>query len=227
MGEGVGHEIARGGDVDQIRDGLCGRKQDHRVVKYRRAAVEHLVGGDAFSVGGGEAADFRRDQLEGRLLLLDRRYQGVEKRAVRAVRRQYPELAALETLRPTLDDAEGRRRVEVLAGGNGRIRRLRHRLQAEGVADLFPQGFIDVEKMRDHPLADHRRLHLAQFEGQGVGDVALLGRRLADEELPGLAVMVGKALGADAQLGPLLLGRKWRKPFMGDSRGPSPQELGW
>ena len=52
-------------------------------------------------------------------------------------------------------------------------------------------------------------LHLAQFEGQRVRDVALLGRRLADVELPRLAVVVGEALGADALLRALLgLGKR-------------------
>ena len=58
--------------------------------------------------------------------------------------------------------------------------------------------------MRHHPLADHRRLHLAQFEGQRRGDVVLFAPRLADEELPRLAVVIGKALGAQPALGALL-----------------------
>ena len=74
----------------------------------------------------------------------------------------------------------------------------------ELLADLVGQRLVDVEQMRDHPLADDRRLHLAQFEGQRGGDVVLLGRGLADEELPRLAVVVGKAFRAQANLGAFL-----------------------
>ncbi|VTZ63650.1 conserved hypothetical protein [Sinorhizobium medicae] len=83
------------------------------------------------------------------------------------------------------------------------------------MADLFSQRLVDVEEMRDHPLTDHRRLDLAQFEGQGVGDVPLLGWRLADEELPCLTVMVGEAFSADAELRSLLLRSKVSEAFDG------------
>ena len=64
-------------------------------------------------------------------------------------------------------------------------------------------------------------LDLAQLEHQRVADVLLLDRRLADEELPRLAVVVGKALRAQPQL----RARRpppgsVRKPRVGFSRGP-------
>ena len=66
--------------------------------------------------------------------------------------------------------------IEILPGRHRRIGRLRHRLQPEPGADLVGQRLVDVEQMRHHPLADHRRLHLAEFEGQRRGDVMLLAR---------------------------------------------------
>src|SRR5215813_7476797 len=57
--------------------------------------------------------------------------------------------------------------------------------------------------MRDHPGTDRQRFHLAQFEGERLGDVLLLALRLTYVKLPCLAVMVGEGLRADAQFGPL------------------------
>ena len=45
------------------------------------------------------------------------------------------------------------------------------------VPTLAGQRLVDVEQMRHHPLADDRRFHLAEFEGQRRGDVVLLARR--------------------------------------------------
>ena len=50
---------------------------------------------------------------------------------------------------------------------------------------------------------------------------------LADEELPGLAVMVGETFRSDAALRAFLEFRKLCDPRSVLSRGPSPKELGW
>src|ERR1700744_5029190 len=55
--------------------------------------------------------------------------------------------------------------------------------------------------MGDHRGPDGGPLHLAEPEGEGVGDVLLFDRNLANEELPRLAVVVGEALRAQARLG--------------------------
>src|SRR5437867_5716535 len=57
--------------------------------------------------------------------------------------------------------------------------------------------------MRHHTGADWQPFHLTQFESERVGNVLLLGLRLADVKLPCLAVVVSEGLGADAQFGPL------------------------
>src|SRR4029453_13776359 len=69
---------------------------------------------------------------------------------------------------------------------------------------VVPQLLVDVEQMRDHTGADRQPFYLAQFEGERVGNVLLLGLRLAYVKLPCLAIVVGKRLGADTQFGPLL-----------------------
>ncbi len=46
-------------------------------------------------------------------------------------------------------------------------------------------------------------LDLAQLEHKRVADVLLLDRRLADEELPRLAVVIGEALRTQPHLGPV------------------------
>ena len=68
---------------------------------------------------------------------------------------------------------------------------------------------------------------LAQLEGQRGGDMVLLRRGLADEELPRLAVVVGEALGPRRTFWPFLDIGKRAEPRFGDSRGPSPNEFGW
>jgi hypothetical protein len=60
--------------------------------------------------------------------------------------------------------------------------------------------------VRHHSLSDRRCFDLAEFEGEGGCDVALLRRCLADEELPGLAIVVGEAFRAQPGLGALLFG---------------------
>ena len=72
--------------------------------------------------------------------------------------------------------------------------------QAQAVGHLGGQVLVDVAQMRDHALANARRFDLAQFEGQRIGDVLLLDRRLADEELARLAIMVGEGFRARAHL---------------------------
>ena len=69
---------------------------------------------------------------------------------------------------------------------------------------VFRQIPVDVEEMRDHTGADRQPFHLAQLESKRVGNVLLLGLRLAHVKLPCLAVVVSEGLGADAQFGPLL-----------------------
>src|SRR6478609_11966830 len=77
--------------------------------------------------------------------------------------------------------------------------------------------------MRHHPLPDHRRLHLAEFEDQRRCDVMLFALGLADEELPGLAVVIRKTLGAQPALGAALNVRKRREPALGGLARPFPE----
>ena len=57
-----------------------------------------------------------------------------------------------------------------------------------------------LTQVGDEAGADVRPLHLAELEGEGVGDVLLFDRGLADEELSRLAVVIGEALGSEARL---------------------------
>src|SRR3546814_5655982 len=69
--------------------------------------------------------------------------------------------------------------------------------------------------MRHQTRADIRPLHLAQFEHQCVGDMLLLDRRLADVELPGLAVMVAKTFGPQPGLRAALFRRETSEAALG------------
>jgi hypothetical protein len=63
-----------------------------------------------------------------------------------------------------------------------------------------------LRRWADHALADVHPLALGELEYQGVADVLLLDRRLADEELAGLAVMVREAARPLLDLAAVLLG---------------------
>ena len=81
--------------------------------------------------------------------------------------------------------------------------------------------------MRDHAFADRRNFYFAELEGQRGGDVTLLSRRLADEELTGLAVMVREAFSAQAALGALLDIFERREAALRRFPRTSPKEFGW
>ncbi len=83
----------------------------------------------------------------------------------------------------------------------GRLGGVRKLSKAKPVRYGLGEAGIDVQQMRDHAGSDVRPFDLAQLEGEGVADVFLLDRRLAQVELPGLAVMVGEAFGAQPALG--------------------------
>ena len=69
--------------------------------------------------------------------------------------------------------------------------------------------------MGNHPLANDRRLDLAEFEGQGIGDVGLLARGLTDKKLSRLAVMVREALGSQTAFRSLLDLGEWNESSLG------------
>ena len=65
--------------------------------------------------------------------------------------------------------------------------------------------------MGNHPLANDRRLDLAKFKGQSIGDVGLLAHGLTDKKLSSLTVMVREALGSQTAFRTLLHLGEWGK----------------
>ena len=198
--EGVGDEVARRRMLQQCPCPRLRRQHCDCVVEHGRAAIDHLLGLDPAAVARLHAADRGRDDLGQRAGLGHGRLQRLQQRGVGAVGHQDAELAAFEALGSVLDDAERGRGLQVLARRHRGLRRVRQLLQAEALRDLVREFVVDVEQVRDHALADHRRLHLAELEGQRGDDVVLLGPGLADEELPRLAVMIGEGFAAHALL---------------------------
>ena len=86
---------------------------------------------------------------------------------------------------------------------------------AQRFFDRGAQGPLDDHQVAEHALADRHGLDLAELEGEGADDVALLRLAHRAEELPGLAVVIGEALGADALLVARLLLRVGRKAAFG------------
>ena len=68
------------------------------------------------------------------------------------------------------------------------------------IGDGLSEVGVDIEQVADHAFANRREFAFAEFEHQRIGDVALLNQCLADVELAGLAVMVGKAFRAQPHL---------------------------
>ena len=72
--------------------------------------------------------------------------------------------------------------------------------QAQGIGQVLRQGFVDIAQHGDDALADHHRLHLAQFKAERVHNVLLFDRRLADPEQTRLAIMLGEFFGLAAHI---------------------------
>ena len=103
----------------------------------------------------------------------------------------------------------------VIGSRNGAARRRAAASRPRPVGDAPGEVVVDVAQVGDHPLADVDALALAQLEDEGVDDVVLLDRCLADEELAGLAVVVGERLRADPALRPGLLVGERQEPAVG------------
>ena len=56
--------------------------------------------------------------------------------------------------------------------------RLRELLQPESLRDVCGEILVDVDEVRQHPLADRRRFHLAKLEDKGVDNVPLFDRQV-------------------------------------------------
>src|ERR1700742_4408176 len=195
MREGISDEVARARFLEKIVDRRLRRQQRDGVVQHGRAAIYHLIGVDPTSIARFDARDLWRDYFEVGSGLRKGVFDGLEKRSICALRNQDAELAAFETLRSLLHDAENGRGLEVLPWEHGSIRGLGHLLQSERHADLGGERLVDIQEMRDHPLADGGSFHFTELKRQGRGDVMLLAHGLADEELTCLAVVISEAFG--------------------------------
>ncbi len=103
---------------------------------------------------------------------------------------------------------------------------LGHRLNPEFPCNGGCQRLIDIQEMRDHAFADDGRFDFAEFERQCRRDVTLFRGCLTDVELPGLAIVVGKALRTQSRLGSLLFSGKVPIAAYRGFAGPSLRELG-
>ena len=65
-------------------------------------------------------------------------------------------------------------------------------IMAKAVCNTLAKFSINVDKVAKHRRADDRHFYLAQFKHQGRDNMILLGFGLTHEELPRLAVMIGK-----------------------------------
>ena len=112
-----------------------------------------------------------------------------------------------------LSAGDGGRSVIGWRAGN---RRFGERVEPQPGGDPPGEVVVDVAQVGDHPGADAGLLALAQLEHEGVDDVGLLDRGLADVELAGLAVVVGEASRSGrAALVPSIGSSKVRKPPSG------------
>ena len=140
----------------------------------------------------------RRDDLDA-----SRRRRARPSSAPRRARRRSRRRSGSPTARPSsvsfilpmsCSAGEGAMSTTGAAGAGGRG----SGVERQAVGDAPAEVCVDVEQVADHRLADVRRLDLRQLEHQRRREVRLLGRGLAAEEQPRLAVVVGEGLGADA-----------------------------
>jgi hypothetical protein len=133
-------------------------------------------------------------------------------------------LRPFKALRAVFQDAERRRRRQVLQDRPRRLWRFRHLREAKPIGHFFCEFPIDIGQVRDHADADCRVLAFAEFEDESVLDVGLFRAGLAPIKLPRLAVMVSEFLAPHALFRPG--SGKLVIPRSGRSRGPSRQEFG-
>ena len=87
-------------------------------------------------------------------------------------------------------------------------------LHAQRRLDGLAEVLLDDHEMAQHALADRDGLDLAELEGEGADDVALLRLRQGAEQKPRLAVMIGEALRPQPDL---LAG--FRRAMAGEAQG--------
>ena len=200
MRERIGDERAR---EQVLRDLLARlRRDDERdgVEQHRRRRRERPLGLEPGAVLGLDAADRRRDELDGGADVVELRLELPQEAGVDAVRHERAELAAAERLRPAAHDAERRRRRQIATRRHDTRRRHRQRIEPQAFGDVHRELVVDVQQVRHDARADGVRLDLAQLEYERSRDVLALERRLAHVELPRLVVVIGEALGASATL---------------------------
>ena len=201
VGVGVADEVLRRRVVDQLGDALVRGDDRYGVVQHRRAAIDPLVNRQQLAVTGHHAADAGSDQLDKGALGGRRPLQRPQHPNIGPFGEQHTDLASGKTLWPVGKDAQRRRRWEVGDRWPRRRGRVRERVEAQAVGDASGEVLVDVAEVGNHAGADAGLFALAQLEHEGVDDVLLLDRCLADVELAGLAVVVGEAQGADPLLG--------------------------
>ena len=193
---------------------ILGGEDRHRVEQDRRRTVELFVCGDRLAARGGHAADLLGDHRDLRSGALGCRLERLEHAAVDPVGHQDTKLAAGKAVGRVGEDAERGRNLGLdhLARGICRAGQVG---QAQTVGDGFRKIAVDDHQVADHALPDRQVFDLGQLEDEGVGDMPFLDIGLAEVELAGLTVVVGKGLGPDALLRPRLLGRVGGEPALG------------
>ena len=119
--------------------------------------------------------------------------------AVGAVGDERADLPPLERRLRLADERERGRRIKIDRRLVGRDFRP-FAFHADRGLDRLRQCFLNQREMAKHPAPDDRRLNLRELEGERVLDVPLFGRSHRAIELARLAVMIGEALGPNAQL---------------------------
>src|SRR6202041_382984 len=119
--------------------------------------------------------------------------------AVGAVRDERADLPPLQRRLRLTDERERRGRIKIDCRLVGRDFRS-FSLHADRGLDRMRQCFLNQREMAKHPAPDDRRLNLRELEGKRVLDMPLFGRSHGTIELARLAVMIGEALGPNAQL---------------------------
>ncbi len=137
--------------------------------------------------------------------------------AVGTIRYQRSNLSTLQHRLGLTDEGKRGRRIKV-------DRRLVRRdfgslsFHADRGFDRLRQRLVNQSEMTEHAASDDRRFDLGKLEGEGVLNVPLFGRGHGAVKLTRLAVMIGEALGPQAQLLPCfalaLLGRESAEPAL-------------
>ena len=190
----VTKSLAAGSDASVIAPG---RRQDgDGVIQHRWITRDVLVSRNECAVTCRDAANPWRDQLDERTFACRRLAQCLQQSSVGAIRHEHTELATSKGLGSVGHDAQRGDGGRSVIGGRAGVEASGNVASRSASPTRLAKSSSTLRRLATIRARMPGCSALAQLEHEGVNDVVLLDRGLTDEELAGLAVVVGEPVRA-------------------------------